>query len=91
MIGSSGAIFGLVALALLSFNGNRLYKYIFRTTLLFFIVKEGMAAYEGLLFPSGIGNAAHLAGMLAACLVYRFCSLYPKKVLVAVTSRRHRR
>ncbi len=70
MIGSSGAVFGMVALAILSFDGPRLYKYMLRAVLIFFLFRQGIAAYEGLSFPSGVGNAAHFMGIVAALVAY---------------------
>lgn len=65
LIGSSGAIFGVVGAALMSYKGPRPIELAARSMLIFHVVNQAQMAFISLHFPMGIGFAAHLGGLLA--------------------------
>lgn len=72
MIGSSGAIFGMAALAMISYDGSWLYQRIFKTVMWYYFLQQGLLTLSGLNFPTGVGNAAHFSGILAAIILHWF-------------------
>lgn len=72
VIGSSGAIFGIVAFALTIANENKWIKILSTSALIFHIYNQGMSTWyslRGLTF--GVAFGAHLCGILAgiACAI----------------------
>lgn len=65
LIGSSGAIFGLVGAALMCYRGPRVIEIAAKAILIFHIVSQANATLESFVFPTGVAFAAHLGGLLA--------------------------
>jgi membrane associated rhomboid family serine protease len=77
VIGSSGAIFGIMGFALVSFQGPKLLKLLAWGAVAFHAYNQGMLAWysmKGMMF-AGVAFAAHFAGLLAgvaiALILYR--------------------
>jgi len=64
LIGSSGAIFGLIATALMLYQGPRPIEIAARLLLLFYLTTQLQMAVVSLVFPMGVAYAAHLGGIL---------------------------
>ena len=64
LIGSSGAIFGLVGAALAIYDGPMPIKIAARSLLVFYIFTQFQLAMFSLIFPMGVAYAAHLGGLL---------------------------
>lgn len=65
VIGSSGAIFGVVGAALMLPKSNKIVNLLAKTLLIFFIYSQASSAKLSLVWPVGIAYAAHLGGLLA--------------------------
>lgn len=65
LIGSSGAIFGIVGAALMSYRGFKPIELAAKALLIFHIITQAQAAYYNLIFPIGVASGAHLGGLLA--------------------------
>lgn len=65
LIGSSGAIFGLVGASLMCYRGPRAAEITAKAILIFHIASQAEAAYASLVFPMGVAYAAHLGGLLS--------------------------
>lgn len=65
MIGSSGAIFGIVGAALFLKKENTFATIVSRLLALFFILTQAQMTYATLIFPDGVAYAAHLGGLLS--------------------------
>lgn len=65
LIGSSGAIFGLVGAALMCYRGPKIIEFAARSLLVFHIITQAQLAWFSLSFPMGVAYAAHLGGLLA--------------------------
>jgi membrane associated rhomboid family serine protease len=70
VIGSSGAIFGVIGFALASIQGSKIVRLMSYGTLVFHIFNQGMLTWysiKGLTF--GVAFGAHLAGLLAGVAI----------------------
>lgn len=65
LIGSSGAIFGVIGAALMSYKGPRPIELAARAILIFHVVTQAQMAIMSLVWPVGVGYGAHLGGLLA--------------------------
>lgn|GEM_PF-3223118 len=65
LIGSSGAIFGLVGAALMGYRGPRAVQLTAKAILIFHIITQGQAAWVSLVWADGVAYAAHFGGILA--------------------------
>jgi membrane associated rhomboid family serine protease len=68
-IGSSGAIFGIVAYALAAADHNRYIRISAHCILAYHLYTQGIMAYYSLTFPFGVGFGAHLGGILCGISV----------------------
>lgn len=71
VIGSSGAIFGIMGFALASLQGPKLVKVLAWGAISFHAYNQGMLAWysvKGLIFP-GVAFAAHFAGLIAGVAI----------------------
>ena len=68
LIGSSGAIFGLIGATLALYEGPKVLKIAARSLLVFFIVTQFLSAKAALSWPMGVAYAAHLGGLIGGVL-----------------------
>lgn len=68
LIGSSGAIFGLIAVSLSLYQGPKILKFAAKSLLLFFVVTQFLNAKAALFWPTGVAYAAHLGGLIGGIL-----------------------
>lgn len=68
LIGSSGAIFGIVGAALMSYRGFKPIQLAAKALLIFHVVTQAQAAFTNVMFPTGIASAAHLGGLIGGIL-----------------------
>jgi membrane associated rhomboid family serine protease len=68
LIGSSGAIFGIIGAALSLYEGPKILKVAARSLLLFFITTQFLSAKAALSWPMGVAYAAHLGGLIGGVL-----------------------
>lgn len=73
LIGSSGAIFGIVGATLMCYRGPWFLELAARGLLIFHVVTQAQAAWFALSWPMGVASGAHLGGLLAGIL---FSHLY---------------
>lgn len=65
LIGSSGAIFGMIGYALNLRKKSRVINLLSKCLLCFFIVTQAISMHQSLYWPDGVAYAAHLGGLLA--------------------------
>lgn len=65
LIGSSGAIFGVIGASLMSYKGPRPIEIAARSLLAFYVITQAQMALISLYWPVGVGYGAHLGGLLA--------------------------
>jgi len=68
LIGSSGAIFGLVGAALSMYDGPKPVRLAARCLLAFYLFSQLQLAMISLIFPMGIAYAAHFGGLVGGVL-----------------------
>jgi len=65
LIGSSGAIFGVIGYSLNLRKKSKVINLLSKSLLCFFIITQAMSAHQSLYWPDGVAYAAHLGGLLA--------------------------
>lgn len=65
LIGSSGAIFGLVGAALMLYDGPRPLMAVAKSLAIFYLYSQFQLALASLYWPMGVAYAAHFGGLVA--------------------------
>ena len=68
MIGSSGAIFGLIGAALFLYDGPKPIQVAAKTLACFYILTQAQMAFASLFLPLGVAYGAHLGGLIGGVL-----------------------